>query len=259
MYFIDVQGTLIDDIEKQPIKGALEFIDALNAKGIPYMVITNNTKRSSEDFLEYLHSIGLNIADGHYLDPLMVLDAMVDKKGVAAFGSKEFLTLLQARGYELDYKNIDTVLVAIKEDFSAQEYALMIDAIIAGAKLIGMHETTIYAKNAKRYPGVGAILQMLSFATSASYSVVGKPSKRFYAKALEMIQAQKGDVTFKDITIISDDVKGDLIGAKALGMRTQFVLSGKYRSAEEIIPKLKCEDRPDGIYATIGEYYEDIR
>lgn len=32
MYFIDVQGTLIDDINKEPISGAIEFINTLNEK-----------------------------------------------------------------------------------------------------------------------------------------------------------------------------------------------------------------------------------
>ena len=43
-YFIDVQGTLIDD-DKKPISGALEFIDSLNEKSIEYIVVTNNTKK----------------------------------------------------------------------------------------------------------------------------------------------------------------------------------------------------------------------
>ena len=259
MYFIDVQGTLIDDSHKLPIEGAIDFIDSLNRSSTPYVVITNNTKRSSKAFLAYLRSIGFDIKASCYLDPLMVLDTMVAKKRVAAFGSEAFLELLQERGYELDYKRVDTVLVAIKEDFSADEYALMIDALLGGAKLVGMHETTIYAKNGKRYPGVGAILQMLSFATSSDYSVVGKPSKAFYMRALEILRAQDSRASFEQISIISDDVKGDLIGAKALGMRSVFVLSGKYGHADEIVPKLQEHQRPDSIYATIGEYYEDIR
>ena len=49
-FFIDVQGTLIDDINKEPIDGACEFIDFLNNENIPYMVVTNNTKKASKDF-----------------------------------------------------------------------------------------------------------------------------------------------------------------------------------------------------------------
>ena len=94
-------------------------------------------------------------------------------------------------GYKLDYENPRTVLVAIKEDFSADEYAQMIDFLLSGAKLVGMHETSIYAKNNKRYPGVGAILKLLEFATSVSYDVVGKPSETFYKEALKMLQNQQ--------------------------------------------------------------------
>ena len=254
MYFIDVQGTLIDDINRLPIVGAIEFIDYLNAHSIAYVVITNNTKRSSQNFLEYLNSIGLNIAKENYLDPLMTLSLHVEKKGIAAFGSSEFLALLREQKYELNYENVETVLVAIKEDYCADEYALMIDALLKGATLIGMHETTIYAKNSKRYPGVGAILKMLEFATSTPYSVVGKPSKLFYERALSMMQKNQPTAKFSDITIISDDVKGDLVGAQHLGMKSVFVLSGKYKSSKEIIPKLDKNDRPHEIYENIGQY-----
>ena len=258
MYFIDVQGTLIDDVEKMPIRGSIAFIDHLNANNIPYMVITNNTKRASGEFLEYLQGIGLNIPETHYLDPLMILETQLEKERVAAYGAEPFLRVLETMGYELDYSDPKSLLVAIKEDFAAEEYAQMIDFLLKGARLVGMHETTLYAKNGKRYPGVGAILKMLEFATSASYSVVGKPSDAFYSEALRRLQMQKSAVVYEDITIISDDVKGDLGGAKALGMKTVFVLSGKYKKAEEIIPLLKPNEKPDAVCADMQTVLEGL-
>jgi len=258
MYFIDVQGTLISDEDKSPIAGSLEFIDHLNKEAIPYMVITNNTKKASSDFYNYLTSIGFNFSFEKYLDPLMLLESRVSKDAVAAYGATEFLQTLQKMGYELNYEDPKTVLIAIKEDFSADEYAQMIDFLLAGAKLVGMHETSIYAKNNKRYPGVGAILKMLSFATSVSYDVVGKPSVAFYEEALKRLQQQNSSASFEEITIISDDVKGDLGGAKELGMKTLFVTSGKYRSAEEIVPFLDEDKKPDLIYADMQAVLEHI-
>ena len=258
MYFIDVQGTLISDIDKSPIRGSIAFIDMLNQMQTPYMVITNNTKKSSQDFYAYLNSIGFNFAFDKYLDPLMLLESRVDKKAVAAYGAQEFLNTLVKMGYVLDYKNPSTVLVAIKEDFSADEYAQMIDFILLGASLVGMHETSIYAKNSKRYPGVGAVLKLLEFATSCSYTVVGKPSVAFYNESLKRIQKQNTDTVFHDITMISDDVKGDLGGAKELGVKTIFVTSGKYKSANEIVPFLKEELKPDFVYADMQEILEAI-
>ncbi|TKI68222.1 HAD-IIA family hydrolase [Sulfurimonas crateris] len=258
MYFIDVQGTLISDEDKTPIRGSIEFIDMLNEKNIPYMIITNNTKKASLDFYNFLHSSGFNFDFSRYLDPLMLLESRVAKESIAAYGAAEFLEVLKKMGYVLNYENPKSVLIAIKEDFSAQEYAQIIDFLLGGASLIGMHETSIYAKNSKRYPGVGAILKMLEFATSCSYDVVGKPSTSFYSEALAAIRGQQKDAEFNDITIISDDVKGDLVGAKELGMKTVFVTSGKYKSAGEILPFLKEELRPDMVYADMQEILEAL-
>jgi len=253
LYFLDVQGTLISDADKSPIEGSREFIEKLNAQNTPYMVITNNTKKSSKDFYEYLQSIGFSFSFDKYLDPLMLLESRVSKEGVAAYGAPEFLKTLQNMGYQLDFENPKTVLIAIKEDFSADEYAQMIDFLLSGAKLVGMHETSIYAKNAKRYPGVGAVLKLLEFATSCSYEVVGKPSTAFYAEALSLLQAQNRELTYSDVCMISDDVKGDLGGAKELGMQTLFVTSGKYKSEEEIVPFLNDALKPDGVYKNMQD------
>lgn len=258
MYFIDVQGTLISDYDKTPIRGSIEFINKLNKEKIPYMVITNNTKKASHDFHEYLNSIGFEFGFDKYLDPLMLLESRVEKTAVAAYGAEEFLNTLVNMGYELNYENPKTVLIAIKEDFNSDEFAQMIDFILAGATLVGMHETSIYAKNNKRYPGVGAILKLLEFATSCAYTVVGKPSIAFYEESLDAIAKQSEGVKFTDITIISDDVKGDLGGAKEMGMKTVFVTSGKYKSADEIVPYLDEKLKPDEIFADMQEILESI-
>jgi NagD protein len=253
MYFIDVQGTLISDEDKSPIRGAREFLAKLNEESIPYMVVTNNTKKTSKDFYAFLNSIGFDFDFDKYLDPLMLLESHVPKSTVAAYGAEEFLKTLSNMGYIFDYANPKTVLISIKENFSADEYAQIIDFLLAGASLVGMHETSIYAKNSKRYPGVGAILKMLEFATSTSYEVVGKPSLEFYNEALLRLKAQDNSARFEKITMISDDVKGDLGGAKEMGMQTIFVTSGKYKTQEEIVPFLKESLRPDFVFSDMKE------
>lgn len=248
-YFIDIQGTLIDDVEKKPIDGALEFINSLNSSNTPYILVTNNTKTPSKELYEYLKKIGFAIEFKNYIDPLMVLDEIAPAQKVAAYGDPKFLNLLQQNGYVLDYEKPNAVLIGMKKDFMPQEYAQMIELISSGAKLIGMHATTIYAKDGRKYPGIGAILKMLSYATNCEYEVVGKPSKLFYSKALEKL----GLNDFSQIQMISDDLVGDLVGVQKLGAQTTLVLSGKLQDPNPILKGLDPKLHPHKIEKNIGK------
>ncbi len=236
-YFIDVQGTLIDDIDKKPIAGSIDFIDYLNKTKTPYMIVTNNTKIPSEDFYQFLKKLGFNIPKGNYLDPFMVLENSVKQTDVVAFGADEFVDTLENMGFNAKSKNPQAMLIASKKDFSSNDYASMIETALGKVDIIGMHATSIYAKDGRRYPGVGAILKMISYATSKDYEIIGKPSSAFYQEARRLLNLQsKESFNFEDITMISDDAIGDLCGIKELGAKTILVLSGKCKSKEEITP-----------------------
>jgi len=234
-YLIDVQGTLIDDAHKKPIEGAVAFIEALNIKKIPFVVVTNNTKIPSLEFHKFLCDLGFNIPKSHYLDPFMALEKVLHVKNIKSFGADEFINVMDKMGYDQNALKPEAIVIASKKDFSSHDYASMIESVLGGAKIVGMHATSIYAKDKRRYPGVGAILEMLSYATGASYEVVGKPSTLFYNEALKLLNAQQPTHDFSEVTMISDDAIGDLLGAKKLGMKTILVLSGKVQSEDEVL------------------------
>lgn len=249
MLFLDVQGTLIDDVARQPIDGAIALIDRLNRERQPYMVITNNTKYAPEVFHAYLVSLGLQIPFENYLDALMNLADHCPVGEIFAIGNEGFLETLQAMGYTLTKNNPSAVVIGIKEHLTYDDLADAVELILGGAKLIGMHETAVYAKNGRRYPGLGALLRAVEYATGIEATIVGKPSQSFYTKA----KNQLGASSFEEITIVSDDPRGDLVGAQALGMKTIFVLSGKYHSADEILPQLRSVLTPDRVYPSVKE------
>ncbi|MHC3995149.1 HAD-IIA family hydrolase [Thiomicrolovo sp. ZZH C-3] len=253
MYFVDVQGTLIDDRAQAPIPGAVGFIDALNRTHTPYLVVTNNTKRASRDFLTYLQSLGFAIPQSRYLDALMLLEKEVPKQGVAAYGSETFLAQLDAMGYERDYTAPQTLLLSVRADYGAEDFAQMISFLMHGARLVGMHDTTLYATQGTRYPGVGALLRMLSYAASVPFTVVGKPSEAFYGEALRLLRIHSPEAAFGRVTMISDDYDGDLTGAAAMGMRTTLVLSGKVRPEDALVTRLRREESGTVVYNDITE------
>ena len=242
MYLIDVQGTLIDDKNKQPISGALEFINSLKE---PFVVVTNNTKKPSREFYNFLKDLGFDIPKESYLDPFMVLKNSLHVKRVCCFGPVEFIEVVESLGYENTTENPEAILVTSSKDFDSEDYASMIEMVLGGAKLIGMHATSTYAKNGRRYAGVGAIMKMISYATGSSYEVIGKPSKAFYSEALKLLHVE----SFDEVEMISDDAVGDLVGIKELGAKTTLVLSGKCKTKEEA---LHVKSSIDKIVSDIG-------
>lgn len=254
-FFIDVQGTLISDLDKSVLDGAAKLIDTLNAKKLNYVIITNNTKIKSDDFLLNLRNLGLNIKDNAYIDPFCVLDSILKPCEVALFGASEFIDTMQKLGYKQDFNNPKAVLVASYDDFKFSDFATMIELVKSGAKFIAMHETSTYKKHSRLFPGVGAIAKMINYATGIGYEVVGKPSNSFYKSALELIKFQSNsDISFKEVEIFSDDAIGDLYGAKALGMQTSLVLTGKNNSKDAFIN----DKNIDFIYKNASEYVENI-
>lgn len=252
MFFIDVQGTLLSDADKSLIAGAKELISFLNKKNLAYVIITNNTKKL--DFLEHLRAKGLDIKDNAYIDPFAVLSSLLQPCKIAAFGSSEFKQSLEKLGFGLDCKEVKAVLVASFDGFLMNDFADMIELAKSGVRVIALHETSIYKKNEKLYPGVGAIMKMLEYASNASYEVVGKPSFAFYKKALELLKSQDKKSSFENTLIISDDFRGDLVQAKALGMQTALVLSGKISSTKNL-----DENKLDFVYPSVAEFLQNLK
>lgn len=248
-YFIDVQGTLIDDKDKKPINGSIEFIQKLNKKKIPYVVVTNNTKKQSREFYSFLINLGFEIPEKNYLDPFMVLDKVLLEKEVFCFGPNEFSNTISSLGYVKNERDPKAILVASSKEFNSSDFASMIEYAMQGVQLIGMHATSIYAKDSKRYPGVGAIMQMISYASGKEFDIIGKPSDVFYKEALRLLNKQKSGLKFSDVIMISDDAIGDLHGVKNLGAKTVLVLSGKCKSEDEV---LHIKDSIDEIAQNIG-------
>lgn len=248
MYLIDVQGTLIDDAKREPIEGAVDFINSIANAKTPFALITNNTKYPSGEFADRLRGFGFSFTDGEYLDPLLCLKDSVQNGSVYAIGSEGFLKALKNSGYTFS-ENPDYLVFSLKDDLSYDDLATAVEKTQRGAKLIGMHANAVYAKNGRKYPGLGAIIKAIEFATGVNAEIVGKPSEKFYNKALSLIGAKKTE----EVTVISDDPIGDLVGAKRMGMKTALVLSGKYDNEEQILPFLKSCELPDAVYNSVAD------
>ena len=58
LFMLDMDGTLY--LGEQVIKGAVEFIDRIKAKGARVMFFTNNASKDRSLYIEKLHRLGFN-------------------------------------------------------------------------------------------------------------------------------------------------------------------------------------------------------
>lgn len=275
IYFVDVFGTLISDGDKNTIYGSKSLIRHFNKHNIPYVVVSNNTKIKSDEFLENLKQKGLEVRSDAYLDPFCVLEKICPKGAVAMYGSDSFINTMNKIGYTQDLSKPKAVIIASYDNFSFEDFSKIIELIQGGAQLIAMHATNTYKKAGKTYPGVGAVIKMLECATGTVAKVVGKPSRIFYKIAYEKAFNQFGTssilersalmdtgsdphslyIDYSEVTMISDDAKGDLESAKEFGMKTILVLSGKVEKPENSGVKRGVINYT---YSHVGAFLESI-
>jgi len=91
---------------------------------------------------------------------------------------------------------------------------------------------------------LGPFVAALEYAADTQALVVGKPSGPFFLSAVEQMKLKPGDVI-----MIGDDIKADIGGALAAGLRAVQVETGKYGPRDREHPDI----HPSGRIASIAE------
>jgi HAD superfamily hydrolase (TIGR01458 family) len=250
---LDVEGVLVADKRYSAVPGAADFIRRARQTDRPLRLITNNTTdakpaiidkltRAGFDFtLDELHTCtgaAVNLLRERYARRCLVL------------GNETLRQTLSNAGLELsETSDVDAVVVGLDTGLTYERLRLACDAIVDyDAAFIALHRNRRYTDAAGRVaPSVGPIVAAIEYATQVAPAVMGKPSPAYFQQALDEIGLAPSDVL-----VVSDDPFSDLAGAKRMGMRAAFVLSGKYTDAG-VVRSIPEEQRPDVTVARIGD------
>jgi ribonucleotide monophosphatase NagD (HAD superfamily) len=128
-----------------------------------------------------------------------------------------------------------------------------------GAELIGMHRNPWWLTPEGPTLDSGAIVTGLEFATERPARILGKPSPDFFREAaaelVDEVRAAGGPrLRRRDIAMIGDDIRTDIVAGGRVGLRGVFVLSGKHDLTDlETIVRGRGGRVPDAIAPTLGE------
>ncbi|MEC5145825.1 HAD-IIA family hydrolase [Chitinophaga sp. 212800010-3] len=229
-FLIDMDGVIYKGSE--PIPGAVEFINSLRDRDIPFLFLTNNSQRTSRDVCYKLNKMGFRVNDTDIFTCGMATArylASRKENGTAyVIGEGGLLTELHNAGYSIVDDQPDYVIIGEGRTIMLESVDKAINMIMKGAKLIATNlDPNCPMGDGKYRVGCGALVAMLECATGIKAFSVGKPSP------VMMRMARKALQLATDETIMIGDTMGtDILGAGSMGFTTILTLTGVTREED---------------------------
>jgi len=250
---LDVEGVLVADKRYAAVAGAVELIRRVRAARLPLRLITNNTTDDKRAIIAKLTDAGFDftLAELHTCTSAAVGHLHeIGARRVLVLGNEALQQIFADAGFEVEQaSDVAAVVVGLDTELTYDRLRLACEALVRhGAALVALHRNRLYPDAAGRVsPSVGAIVAAIQFATQVEPAVCGKPSPRYFQQALDDM-----GMDARDVLIVSDDPLSDLAGGKRMGMRTAFVLSGKYADTR-VLATLPPSEQPDVTVPRIGD------
>ena len=222
---IDMDGVLYRGMA--PIPGAKEFIAFARERGIPFLLFTNNSTLTPQQYVAKLAGMGITASTEEIFTSAQATadylpETISPGSSVFMIGENGLQAALLESGYRLvGEKHADAVVVGMDRYLTYEKLRVATLAIRAGALFIATNPDVTFPSEEGIAPGNGAALAALEVATDTKPLIIGKPEKPMFDLALARLGASR-DTT----AMIGDRPETDVLGAQRAGLLTIFVLSG---------------------------------
>jgi glycerol-1-phosphatase len=234
----------------RPVPGSVEAVAALREAGKRLAFATNDPRHAGEEYVAKLWGMGIQASLG---DVVTVGGAMQHllaetRRGQTAFviGTAPMRRHVADAGLKLlNHTDLasraDLVVVGGTEDLV---YAELRDATLAirrGADFLATGRDPTYPQPDGLWPGTGAIVAALEYATGSTAQIVGKPEPQLFMTALDRLGEGR-------TLVVGDRLDSDVAAAGRARLDAALVLSGG-TSAEEVDG---AEPKPVAVAETLG-------
>ncbi|MBM4445825.1 MAG: HAD-IIA family hydrolase [Chloroflexi bacterium] len=229
--------------------GAVELLNSLRQKGIPFRILSNSTLESRKSCAGKLRKKGITVYE--------------DEVITASFATAQYLKTLhpgscwimlkregldEFRDFHHDSKNPEYVVLGdCREDFNFQNLNKALRLLSGGAKFIVMIPEIVDNSMGELELNVGAYGKMLEEAANIKATYIGKPNRYVFDIALNTM----GIAEKNKIIMVGDRISTDILGARNAGLKTALVKTGEFRESDLESPVI-----PDYIFNSVREVGE---
>jgi len=268
-FVLDADGVLF--LKGEPIAGSMDALARLDARGIPYRVVTNYSSTHRDTLASRLAT-----RDGVTIDPQRIITA---SSAAAAYTAVRFagrpivvvaapdalrefegqLVLPIADAATAREGTVAAVVIGdAGDELSYRTLDVVFRLIRGGAAFLAMHRNPWWLTPAGPTLDSGAAVVGLEYATGTRALTLGKPSPVVFRQALAGLRRDLGRrVAAGSVAMVGDDPDADVRAAQRVGLRGILVLTGK-TSASDIdgrgkgAPK-RARRPPDAIAPSLAD------
>ena len=238
----------------EPIEGSVEAIAALREAGKRVAFVTNNPRKASEDYVRALWGIGVQAS---IADVVTVAGAVQHLLAETRHGKTAFVIgtdtlrdhVADAGVKVLNGTDLATraeiVIVAGTDDLVYEDLRVAALALRRGADFLATSRDPTHPMPDGLWPGTGAILAALEYATERTAQVIGKPEPQLVLTAIDRMGEGR-------TLAVGDRLDTDVAGAAKAGVDAALVLTGG-TSVEEAAAIADGDPRPVAIAESLSK------
>lgn len=227
---LDMDGVLYRGNE--PMPRLKEFFAFLRDRSIPFMLVTNNATRTSQERSEKLAVMGVEVSASEILVSGQAVARYLRREypagtRVHVFGMPALIQAMAEEGFVPADDDVEIVVASVNLDITYPRIKRAVDLIREGARFIATNLDPNIPSEKGVLPGSGSMVAMLATASEVRPTAVGKPEPIMYELAMAQMGAPPATTA-----AVGDRVATDIVGGKRAGIATICVLSGASGRAE---------------------------
>ena len=229
----DLDGVLYTG--DKAIDGAASVIKWCLDNAIPHLFLTNTTSRPRVALADKLARFHIRSDPGDFLTPALSaqqwLRSNINGK-IALFipdATHDEFTEFEQCGLNEEQGAEAVIIGDLGEawDFKTLNRAFRLLMNDAATKLVALGMTRYWRAEDGLRLDAAPFVKALEHASGREAIVLGKPSKAFYAAALEKLGYKASETV-----MIGDDIRGDIEGSQNAGIRGLLVTTGKFQQTD---------------------------
>ena len=251
VFFFDLDGTLY--LGNKLFEGVPAIIEWLKQENKKFFFLSNNSSRSTYDYLKKLNTMNLDISiENIILSQHPTIDFLKknDYKKVFLMGNQSLKEEFQNEGFELTEEDPEILVLAFDQELTYDRLVKASYLIQGNIPYIATHLDNRCPTEKGYIPDAGGIASLLYKATDRMPRVFGKPNKEMLLFKLKQL-----DISSKLAILFGDRLYTDIIMGKEAKITTCCVLSGE--TTMDMIKK--SEYKPDFIITGIWELLDLIK